>query len=176
MKTILILLLLTTTASLRAQMLPRPTAPEPPLVTVQGRGEVRVPNTLATVQLGFEAAGPEEAPIREDVTKRLQAVVTALKSEEKVRRLATTSVTIRPQFTAVEPEAGRRPQPPRITGYIAQVTVSYESPVEDAGRLDHAVAGNQHRHRIAAHRAAHGAGGVGLADGRGDAAIAFQAA
>jgi uncharacterized protein YggE len=135
MKTILLLLLLTTTASLRAQMLPRPTAPEPPLVTVQGRGEVRVPNTVATVQLGFEAAGPEEAPIREDVTKRLQAVVTALKSEEKVRRLATTSVTIRPQFTAVEPEAGRRPQPPRITGYIAQVTVSYESPVEDAGRL-----------------------------------------
>ena len=122
-------------APLRAQMLPRPTAPEPPLVTVQGRGEVRVPNTVATVTLGFEAAGPEEAPIREDVTKRSQAVVTALKAEPKVARLETTAVTISPQFAPVGPEAGRRQQTPRITGYIAQVTVNYESPVEDAGRL-----------------------------------------
>ena len=128
-------LLITLAAPLRAQMLPRPPTPEPPLVTVQGRGEVRVPNTLASVQLGFEAAGPDEAPIREDVTKRSQAVITALKAEEKVQRLETTAVTIRPQFSQVQPEAGKRPHPPKITGYIAQVTVNYESPVEEAGRL-----------------------------------------
>jgi uncharacterized protein YggE len=134
MKSILPLLLALATP-LHAQMLPRPTTPEPPLVTVQGRGEVRVPNTVASVQLGFEAAGPDEAPIREDVTKRSQAVLTALQAEEKVQRLETTAVTIRPQFTPVQPEAGKRPQPPRITGYVAQVTISYESPVEEAGRL-----------------------------------------
>lgn len=135
MKTIILPALLAMAVPLHAQMLPRPTAPEPPLVTVQGRGEVRVPNTLASVQLGFEAAGAEEAPIREDVTKRSQAVVTALKAEEKVQRLETTAVTIRPQFAHTQPEAGKRPQPPKITGYIAQVTVGYESPVEEAGRL-----------------------------------------
>jgi len=128
-------LILGLAAPLCAQMLPRPSAPEPPLVTVQGRGEVRVPNTLASVQLGFEAAGPDEAPIREDVTQRAQAVVTALQAEEKVRRLETTAVTIRPQFAPIQAEAGKRPPPPKITGYIAQVIVSYESPVEEAGRL-----------------------------------------
>lgn len=135
MKKILFPLLFALAAPLHAQMLPRPATPEPPLVTVQGRGEVRVPNTVASVQLGFEAAGTDEAPIREDVTKRSQAVLTALKAEEKVQRLETTAVTIRPQFTPVQPEAGKRPQPPKITGYIAQVTISYESPVEEAGRL-----------------------------------------
>ena len=128
-------LVLVLAAPLRAQMLPRPTTPEPPLVTVQGRGEVRVPNTVATVQLGFEAAGADEAPIREDVTKRSQAVVAALKTESEVQSLETTAVTIRPQFAPVQPEAGKRPPAPKITGYIAQVTVSYESPVEEAGRL-----------------------------------------
>ena len=128
-------LLLVLAAPLQAQMLPRPSTPEPPLVTVQGRGEVRTPNTIAVIQLGFEAAGPDEAPVREDVTKRSQAVVTALKAEEKVSNLETTSVNIRPQFAHTQPEAGKRPQPPKITGYIAQVTVTYESPVEEAGRL-----------------------------------------
>ena len=135
MKNIILHVLLALAAPLHAQMLPRPSTPEPPLVTVQGRGEVRVPNTVASVQLGFEAAGPEEATIREDVTKRSQAVVNALKAEEKVQRLETTAVTIRPQFAHAQPEPGKRPQPPKITGYIAQVTVSYESPVEEAGRL-----------------------------------------
>lgn len=135
MKNTLLPVLLVLVSPLQAQMLPRPAAPEPPLVTVQGRGEVRVPNTVASVQLGFEAAGTEEAPIREDVTKRSQAVVAALKAEPKVQRLETTAVTIRPQFAPVPSEAGKRPQPPRITGYVAQVMVSYESPVEDAGRL-----------------------------------------
>ena len=105
------------------------------MVTVQGRGEMRVPNTVASVTLGFEAAGLEEAPIREDVTMRSQAVLTALKAEPKVQRLETTAVTIRPQFAPVQHEEGKRPQPPKITGYVAQVSISYESPVEEAGRL-----------------------------------------
>ena len=132
---LLVSVLFSIAAPLHAQMLPRPTTPEPPLVTVQGRGEVRVPNTVAAVTLGFEAAGPEEAPIREDVTKRSQAVIAALKAEPTVQRLETTAVTIRPQFAPVPSDAGRRQQAPKITGYVAQVTVNYESPVEDAGRL-----------------------------------------
>jgi uncharacterized protein YggE len=134
-KILLPVLLFAVAAPLHAQMLPRPSSPEPALVTVQGRGEVRMANTVAVVQLGFEAAGPDEAPVREDVTKRTQAVVTALKAEEKVSNLQTTAVNIRPQFTHTQPEAGKRPQPPKITGYIGQVAVSFESPVEDAGRL-----------------------------------------
>lgn len=111
---------------------PRP--PEPPSIAVNGRGEVRVPNTLAVVQLGFEAAGPEEPAVREDISKRSQAVLAALKNE-KVTRLQTTGVSIRPQFGNVQPEPGKKPQPPKITGYIGQVTVSFNAPVEDAGRV-----------------------------------------
>ena len=135
MKKLLLPVLLAIVAPLHAQMLPRPSTPEPPIVTVQGRGEVRVPNTVAVVQLGFEAAGPDEAPVREDVTKRSQAVVASLKAEAKVQRLQTTAVNIRPQFANTQPEAGKRPQPPRITGYVAQVAISFEAPVEEAGRL-----------------------------------------
>lgn len=118
-----------------AQPVPPPdNRPEPPTISVQGRGEVRVPNTVAVIQLGFEAAGPEEAPVREDVTRRSQAVLGALK-EEKVERLQTTAVTIRPQFGNVQQEAGKKPQPPKITGYIGQVMVTFQSPVEQAGRI-----------------------------------------
>jgi uncharacterized protein YggE len=135
MKTILLLLLCVLAAPVHGQMLPRPAAPEPPLVTVQGRGEVRIPNTIAVVQLGVEAAGPEEAPVREEVTRRSQAVVTALRAEETVERLQTTAVNIRPQFAHTTVEPGKRPQPPRITGYTGQVMVSFQAPVEDAGRI-----------------------------------------
>ncbi len=104
------------------------------MVTVQGRGEVRVPNTVAVVQLGFEAAGPEEASVREDVTRRSVAVVAALK-DEKVEHLQTTAVNIRPEFSRPQPEAGKKPLPPKITGYTGQVMVSFQTPVEQAGRI-----------------------------------------
>ncbi|MBU3666748.1 MAG: DUF541 domain-containing protein [Chthoniobacterales bacterium] len=116
---------------------PRPDAPNPPAppsVAVQGSGEVRVPNTVAVVQLGFEAAGPEEPAVREDITRRSQAVLAALK-EEKITRLQTTGVGIRPQFGNVQPEPGKRPAPPKITGYLGQVTVSFNTPVDEAGRI-----------------------------------------
>lgn len=133
-----LVILLAMATPLPAQFLPRPPGPEtfnPPLVTVQGRGEVRVPNTVAVVQLGFEAAGPEEAPVREDITKRSQAVVAALKEDEKVSRLQTTAVTIRPQFAYQTTAPGKRPLPPSITGYTGHVMVSFNAPVEEAGRL-----------------------------------------
>ena len=130
-----LLLLLTAAASLQAQMLPRPATSEAPFLTVQGRGEVRVPNTVAVIHLGFEAAGPGEAAVREEVTRRSQSVLTTLKSEEKVQRLETTAVNIRPQFSPIQPETGKHSQPPKITGYLGQVVVSFESPVEEAGRL-----------------------------------------
>ena len=106
----------------------------PPLLGVQGRGEVRVPNTVAVIQLVFEAAGPEEAAVREDITRRSQAVTTLLK-EQKVDRLETTAVNIRPQFVYDQGGPGKRPLPPKITGYIGQVAVSFQTPVTDAGRI-----------------------------------------
>lgn len=112
-----------------------PKLSEPPHVAVQGRGEVRIPNTVAVVQLGFEAAGPDEASVREDISRRSQAVLAALKND-KVGRLQTTGVSIRPQFANVQPtEPGKRPQPPKITGYLGQVTVRFNAPVDEAGRI-----------------------------------------
>lgn len=106
----------------------------PPLVTVQGRGEVRVANTVAVIQLGFEAAGPEEAAVREDVTRRSQAVTASLK-EQNVERLETTAVNIRPQFVYDQGGQGKKPLPPKITGYTGQVAISFQAPVADAGKI-----------------------------------------
>jgi uncharacterized protein YggE len=126
--------------ALAAPLTAQPAPPTPPLVTVQGRGEVRVPNTVALVQLGFEAAGPEEAPVREDVSRRSQAVTAALK-EQKAGKLQTTAANVFPQLSHSQPDAGKKPQPPRITGYTAQVAVTFEAPVEDAGRIISAMMG-----------------------------------
>ena len=106
----------------------------PPLLTVQGRGEVRTPNTVASIQLGFEAAGPDEPAVREDVTKRSQAV-TALLKERQVERLETTAANIRPQFVYDQGSPGKKPLPPKITGYIGEVAVNFRTPVTEAGRI-----------------------------------------
>ena len=122
-------------ASAQAQFPSMANKPElPPLLTVQGRGEVRTANTVASIQLGFEAAGPDEPVVREDVTKRSQAV-TALLKERQVERLETTAVNIRPQFAYDQGAPGKRPLPPKITGYIGQVAVSFRTPVGDAGKV-----------------------------------------
>jgi uncharacterized protein YggE len=122
-------------ASAQAQFPSMANKPElPPLLTVQGRGEVRTANTVASIQLGFEAAGPDEPAVREDVTKRSQAV-TALLKERQVERLETTAVNIRPQFVYDQGAPGKRPLPPKITGYIGQVAVSFRTPVADAGKV-----------------------------------------
>jgi uncharacterized protein YggE len=105
-----------------------------PALTVSGRGEVRVDNTVAVVQLGFEAAGPDNAEVRADVSQRSAAVVAALK-EEKIERLQTTAINIRPQFDYGQPSANTKRQAPKITGYIGQVTVSFSAPVEEAGQI-----------------------------------------
>jgi len=112
-----------------------PAKPEAPrLITVQGRGEVRTENTVAVIQLGFEAAGPDEPAMREDVARRSQAV-TALLKEEKVEQLETTAVNIRPQFVYDQGSPGKAPQAPKITGYIGQVAVNFRAPVGDAGKI-----------------------------------------
>jgi len=134
-KPALLLLSVLLTASVQAQFPSMANKPElPPVLTVQGRGEVRTPNTVASIQLGFEAAGPDEPAVREDVTKRSQAV-TALLKERQVERLETTAVNIRPQFVYDQGAPGKRPLPPKITGYIGQVAVSFRTPVADAGKI-----------------------------------------
>ena len=107
--------------------------PRHPVITVQGRGEIRIPNTLATVRLGFQAAGPEEGAVRDDITRRYQAVTAALKAEN-VSGLETTAVNIRPEFSPPA-EAGKRPQTPKIVGYTGQVAASFDAPVDQAGRI-----------------------------------------
>lgn len=110
----------------------QPSPPPPDSVSVTGRGEVRVPNTRAVISLGLHAAGPDENAVRDDVSRRSQTVSEALK-KSGAARLQTGSVSINPEFSHSEP--GPRVQPPKITGYTAQVTMGFEVPVEDAGRV-----------------------------------------
>ncbi|MEI7865526.1 MAG: SIMPL domain-containing protein [Chthoniobacterales bacterium] len=131
--TILILLAACAAPSVRAQSGPQ-NNDLPPFLTVQGRGESRVANTRAVIQLGFDAAGQEEAGVREDVTRRSQAVTGALK-EQQVEGLQTTAVSIRPEFSHEPLVPGKRPLPPKITGYFGQVAINFRAPVEDAGRI-----------------------------------------
>lgn len=120
--------------SAHAQFGAAPGRPDlPPLLTVQGRGEVRTENTIAVITLGFEAAGPDEPAVREDVTRRSQAVTELLKGKQ-VDRLETTAVSIRPQFVYDQGAPGKKPLPPKITGYVGQVAVSFRTPVTDAGK------------------------------------------
>lgn len=128
MKPLRALVLLLALAHLAPAQLP------PPTVSVQGRGEVRVANTRANVQLGFEAAGAEEAAVREDIIRRSQAVVNGLK-EAGVARLQTTAVSIRPEFSRPQTEGGKKPPAPKIIGYSGQIMVSFNAPVEEAGRI-----------------------------------------
>lgn len=121
-------------ASAHAQFPSMAPKQDAPLLSVQGRGEVRTPNTVAVIQLGVEAAGPDEAAVREDVTRRSQAV-TALLKEQAVERLETTAVNIRPQFVYDQGAPGKKPLPPKITGYIGQVAVNFLTPVSDAGKI-----------------------------------------
>ena len=118
-----------------AQFGSAPEKPElPPLLTVQGRGEVRTENTVAVIELGFEAAGPDEPAVREDVTRRSQAVTSLIKIQ-KVEPTETTTVNIRPQFVYDQGSPGKKPLPPKITGYIGQVAVNFRAPVGDAGKI-----------------------------------------
>lgn len=114
-------------------MAPKPELP--PLLTVQGRGEVRVENTVAVIQLGFEAASPEEAAVREDITNRSKEVTAMLAKDSNVERLETTAVNIRPQFLYDQGGPGKKPLPPEITGYTGQVAVSFQTPVDQAGKI-----------------------------------------
>ena len=106
-----------------------------PTVTVNGHGETRVENTVALVQLGFEAAGPDNNDVRGDIAKRSTSVVAALKEEKTIEQLQTTAINIRPQFDYGQSSAGSKRQAPKITGYIGQVSVSFTAPVEEAGRI-----------------------------------------
>jgi uncharacterized protein YggE len=128
MKTTLLLTLLLPVGWLHAQT----SAPATNTVTVQGRGEIRVPNTRAVIGLGFHAAGTDEAVVREDVSRRAQAVLETLK-KAGAERLETGSVSIQPQFN--HPDPSQRSQSPKITGYTAHVTLGFEAPVGDAGRI-----------------------------------------
>lgn len=130
MKTLLTLLLLA-----GATALAQNTNDSTPLLTVTGRGEVRIENTLAVVQLGFEAAGPDNNDVRADIAKRSTAVVTTLKQEANIGRLQTTAINIRPQFDYGQSGTGNKPQAPKLTGYIGQVSVIFTAPVEEAGRI-----------------------------------------
>jgi len=106
----------------------------PSLLTVKGSGEVRIENTLAVVQLGFESAGPDDAQVRADISGRSATGMAALKKED-VQRLRTTSINLNPQFQYHETKPGTKPQPPKITGYIGRLHITFSAPVEDAGRI-----------------------------------------
>lgn len=129
MKTHLILLaaLLLPVTCLRAEISAQPAN----TVVVQGRGEVRAPNTLALIELGFHAEGPEETAVREEVGRRSKSVLEVLK-KAGVARLETGSLSISPRFTP--PEPGPSSLPPKFS-YSAHATLRFEVPVAEAGRI-----------------------------------------
>ncbi|MBE2179810.1 MAG: SIMPL domain-containing protein [Chthoniobacterales bacterium] len=130
MKIRLALLAALTSTLVQAQTPPA----QQPTVTVLGRAEVRIPNTEAAIQLGCEGAGTDEAAVRDDVGSRSQAVAALLK-RENAARLQTTSVSIQPQFSPMQPEPGRQAQTPEVLGYTGRSMVGFVVPVEEAGRI-----------------------------------------
>ncbi|NCJ05438.1 DUF541 domain-containing protein [Synechococcales cyanobacterium C] len=97
------------------------------ILTVTGRGEERIPTTLAQVSLGVEAQGTTAEQVQQEVARRSSAVVELLRSRN-VQNLETTGINLSPYYNY---EGGRQ----RLEGYRGINMVSFRVPTERSGPL-----------------------------------------
>jgi hypothetical protein len=96
-------------------------------LTVTGRGVESIPTTKTQVQLGVEVQGKTATEVQQDVARRSSAVVELLRSRN-VEKLQTTGIRLNPVYNYEN-------NVQRITGYSATNTVSFRTPIEQAGKL-----------------------------------------
>lgn len=96
-------------------------------LTVTGHGVEFIPTTKTQVQLGVEVQGKTATEVQQDVARRSSAVVELLRSRN-VEKLQTTGIRLNPVYNYEN-------NVQRITGYSATNTVSFRTPIEQAGKL-----------------------------------------
>jgi uncharacterized protein len=104
-------------------------------LTVSGKGIVTLQTTLTQARLAIEVQGKTPAVTQQLAAKKASSVVAYLKSQQ-VQKLQTTGVSLNPMYIYA-PNGGQ----PKITGYTATNSVSFQINNDRAGRiLDGAVA------------------------------------
>lgn len=96
-------------------------------LTVTGRGVESIPTTKTQVQLGVEVQGKTATEVQQEVARRSSSVVELLRSRN-VEKLQTTGIRLNPVYNYEN-------NVQRITGYSATNTVSFRTPIEQAGKL-----------------------------------------
>lgn len=97
-------------------------------LTVTGQGSESIPATLAQVTLGVEVQGATAAEAQQEVARRSNTIIELLRSRNDVTQLRTAGLYLNPVYDYND-------STPRITGYSATNTVSFEIPTENAGTI-----------------------------------------
>ncbi|MGB3557356.1 MAG: SIMPL domain-containing protein [Geitlerinemataceae cyanobacterium] len=115
-----------------------PTQPQTPILTVTGKGTVKIPATLVQVSLGMDIQGQTAQEAQQEVVKRSEALVTLLRSSN-VEQLQTTRINLNPIYIKVNNNT-------QITGYTASSFASFRLVSDRVGNLlDRAVATGANR-------------------------------
>lgn len=96
-------------------------------VTATGRGEVFIPQTIATVQLTVSENGKTAIEAQGNVRRKSAKLLSVLKNE-KTLNVETTSVTVNPNMSYTDNK-------PKIIGYNANYTVQVKALIENVGTI-----------------------------------------
>jgi uncharacterized protein YggE len=98
------------------------------ILTITGQGSETLSATQARITLGVEVQGQTAGEAQQEVAQRSNAIVNLLQSRSDVSKLQTAGLYLSPVYDYSN-------NTPRITGYTATNTVSFELPAEQAGAL-----------------------------------------
>lgn len=96
-------------------------------LTVMGRGSEAITATLAEVSLGVEVQGKTAQEVQQEVARRSNAVVNALRSSN-VSQLQTTGISLMPNYQYTNNQRV-------LVGYIGRNTVSFQIAGDRAGQI-----------------------------------------
>jgi uncharacterized protein len=104
-------------------------------LTASGRGIVTIPTTLSQVRLAIEVQAKTSVGAQQEAARRSTRVLAYLKTQ-RVDKLQTTGINLNPNYIYANNGGS-----PKISGYTATNSVSFQVPTERAGAiLDAAVA------------------------------------
>jgi uncharacterized protein len=123
-------LLLTASLVLSAAVAPGMTQERKPArtLTASGRGIVTIPTTLSQIRLAIEVQAKTSINAQQEAARRSARVVAYLKTQQ-VDKLQTTGINLNPNYIYTNGSS------PKIGGYTATNSISFQVPTERAGTL-----------------------------------------
>jgi uncharacterized protein len=105
-------------------------------LTASGRGIVSIPTTLSQVRLAIEVQAKTSVGAQQEAARRSTRVVAYLKTQ-RVDKLQTTGINLNPNYIYANNGGS-----PKISGYTATNSVSFQVPTERAGAILDAAVSN----------------------------------